>query len=325
MKTRILELLTLSGNHFLSGEDMSRVCGISRAAVWKHIDHLKKEGYTIEAFTNKGYRLLENTEMMEPVFFKLPLNRVIGAQHIYLEKVDSTNSVAKAAAKDHPDGTVVISNCQTAGKGRLGRSWDSPENKGIWLSLILKPKVSMTDAMILTQMAGASVCDALLSAGYEAKIKWPNDIVIQGRKVCGILAELSGEPEQLNYVIVGIGINVIQESEDFAEELKGKAISLKMIKSIKVDRNLILELLLERLDYYYALVRKKDTHEITTFCRNNSATLEKQVQVIYNDKIIEGKAIDLTDNGALIIKDLTGQSIEIISGEVSVRGLYGYV
>ncbi len=325
MKRKILELLASSHDHFISGETISRVCGISRAAVWKHIDHLKKEGYLIEAVTKKGYRLLGNDDMLETVFFRLPKDRVIGSSHIYLEEVGSTNVEAKAAALDYPDGSVVISDSQTSGKGRLGRYWDSAKGKGIWLSLILKPRISMAEAMILTQMAGAGVCDALKTAGYEAKIKWPNDVVVQGRKVCGILAEMSGEPEQLNYVILGIGINVNQNPSDFPEELRNKAISLKMVDSEEKSRNLILDLLLERLEHYYALVKNKDTAEIIKFCRNNSATLDNQVKVIYNDKIIEGKAINLTENGGLIIEDQTGQTMEIISGEVSVRGIYGYV
>ncbi len=325
MKRRILELLANRGDKFVSGEEMSRVFGISRAAIWKHIAHLKEEGYAIEAVTKKGYRLMANAEKMETVFYQLPPNRVIGAMHTYMEEVDSTNSAAKAVASDCPDGAVIISNCQTAGKGRLGRSWNSARDKGIFMSLILKPKISMTAAMMLTQMAGAAVCHGLLTAGYEAQIKWPNDIVIQGKKVCGILAEMSGEPECLNYVIIGIGINVNQDLSDFPEELKETAISLKVLKGEKIDRNLILGLILERLDYYYALARNNETAEIVNFCKNNSATLEKQVQVIYNDKIIQGKAIDLTDNGGLVIEDLTGHTMEIISGEVSVRGMYGYI
>lgn len=325
MKRKILELLASSYEHFISGETMSRVCGISRAAVWKHIDHLKKEGYNIEAVTKKGYRLLGNDDMLETVFFRLPKGRLIGSSHIYLEEVGSTNAEAKAAAKDYKDGSVVISDSQTAGKGRLGRYWDSTKGKGIWLSLILKPRISMADAMILTQMAGASVCDALQMAGYEARIKWPNDVVIQGRKVCGILAEMTGEPEQLNYVILGIGINVNQDASDFPEELKDKALSLKMAGSVETSRNSILDTLLERLEHYYALVKNNDTAEIITFCRNNSATLDNQVKVIYNDKTIEGKAINLNENGGLIIEDQAGHTMEIISGEVSVRGLYGYV
>jgi len=325
MKTRILSLLASKDGGFISGEEMSRIFGISRAAVWKHVDHLKKEGYEIEAVTKKGYRLHENKEKMETVFLKLPAKQIIGARYIYLEEVDSTNTWAKIIAKEEPDGTVVIANCQTAGKGRLGKNWDSARNKGIWLSLILKPRASMTEAILLTQLAGAAVCHGLINLGYEAKIKWPNDIVIGDKKVCGILAELSGEPEQLNYVIVGIGINVNQDLEDFPPELHERAASLEMIAPLKADRNQILGHILEELDYYYGLFNDKKTTEIMEFCRKNSATLEKSVKVIYNDKIILGKAINLTDKGALIIEDAEGQAMEIISGEVSVRGLYGYV
>ena len=325
MKSQILRILIENRGSFISGEEMSRICGISRAAVWKHIDHLKKEGYGIEAVTKKGYKLLENREKMETVFLELPKEQVIGSRYIYLAEVDSTNAWAKTIAKEEPDGTVVIANYQTAGKGRFGKTWDSTRAKGIWLSLILKPKASMAEAVLLTQMAGAAVCHALISLGFEARIKWPNDIVIGDKKICGILAELSGEPEQLNYVVVGIGINVNQDLEDFPPDLRDRAASLKMMTSDRVDRNRILAQVLSWLDHYYSRFNNKSTAEIMGFCRENSATLDKSVKVIYNDKIILGKAINLTDKGALIIEDTAGQVMEIISGEVSVRGLFGYV
>ncbi len=325
MRATILGILVSKNKDFVSGEEMSKTLGISRAAVWKHIESLKKEGYSIESITRKGYRLVNGNDMMETVFYNLVPHHGIGKEHVYLEEVDSTNTYAKAVAEQMPDGTVVLSNGQTAGKGRLGRLWDSAGGKGIWMSVILKPAIQMSEAIMLTHMAGAAVCHALCDAGFEARIKWPNDIVINGRKVCGILAEMDGEPDLLRYVVMGIGVNINHQEADFPEELKDKAISLMLASSQIADRNRILRGILEQLDYYYGCIMQNNTQGILSYCKSRSATLNQEVQVIGRNGVIVGEALDLTDRGGLLIKDKTGQTMEIISGEVSVRGIYGYV
>ncbi len=325
MRNTILCMLVRGGNGFVSGEEMSRTAGISRAAVWKHIESLKKDGYEIESVTKKGYRLANGPEMMETVFYRLPDDCRIGREHVYLEEIDSTSTYAKKASDSMPDGAVILADRQTAGRGRRGRQWDSAAGKGIWMSIVFKPSIQMSEAVMMTQMAGASVCDALLRLGYEAAIKWPNDIVIGGKKVCGILAEMEGEPEGLHHVIVGIGVNVNHQEQDFPEEIRNKATSLMLVSGRTACRSDILIEILTRLDYYYQCIAEHRTNEIIEFCRENSATLGREVTVISGDGSVTGKAVALTGAGGLIIEDTAGQAMEIISGEVSVRGIYGYV
>jgi BirA family transcriptional regulator, biotin operon repressor / biotin---[acetyl-CoA-carboxylase] ligase len=325
MKSTILGILVRNQNDFISGEQMSRTLGISRAAIWKHIEALKKEGYEIESVTKKGYKLTVDSSRMETVFYDLTPQNGIGREHVNLEEVDSTNNYAKSIAERVPDGTVVISDRQNAGKGRMGRFWDSASGKGIWMSVVLKPELRMTEAIMMTHMAGAAVCDGLCRAGFDAKVKWPNDIVINGRKVCGILAEMVGEPDRLKYVVIGIGVNVNHLLADFPEELQEKAISLLIASNQPVDRNMILSGILERLDHYYGCILQNRSNEILEFCKQRSATLQQDVKILDRDNMIVGKAVDISDRGGLLVEDMNGQRVEIISGEVSVRGLFGYV
>jgi len=324
MRNLILGALVRSGD-FVSGEEISRLTGISRAAVWKHMETLKKEGYDIESVTKKGYKLIDGDAHPETVFFRLPAECVIGREYVYLDEVESTNTLARSKAGSMPDGSVIIADRQISGRGRMGRHWDSAGGKGIWMSVILKPAIRTAEAMVMTHMAGAAVCDALCRCGFQALIKWPNDIVMNGRKVCGILAMLEGEPDMLHHVIIGIGVNVSHAEEDFPQELLDKATSLRIEAKQPVDRNMILENIIERLDFYYKCLERRDTGVIMDFCRQKSATLGREVRIIEPDGELRGKAVALTDKGGLVIEDDQGRATEIISGEVSVRGIYDYV
>lgn len=325
MKNKTLEILLRNTNEYISGEEISKELGVTRTAIWKHISILKNEGYVFIASSKKGYKIINADEILESGFYDLPSEQIIGRNYYYLDEVDSTNSYSKKIAVESPDGTVVISDVQTKGKGRLGRTWESKDKKGLWMSVILKPKIPISGVFILSHIAGVAVCRTLLEEGYNASIKWPNDVLINSKKVCGILCELDGEAERVNYVVIGIGLNLKQEIEDFPIEIREKATSLFLEDSEKIREREILKKILINLEHLYNILTNEGPEKIIQYAKENSATIGKDVQIIYNNDTITGKAIDINHNGGLVIETKDGQTMEIISGEVSVRGIYGYV
>ncbi|MEI8217218.1 MAG: biotin--[acetyl-CoA-carboxylase] ligase [Eubacteriales bacterium] len=325
MKQKTLQILFKNANHYISGEEISKELGVSRTAIWKYISLLKSDGYMIDAASKKGYKLANAKDLMESAFYDLPEGQLIGSKYHYLKEIDSTNSYSKKIAKESKEGTVVISNLQTNGKGRLGKSWESLGGKGLWMSVILKPRISISGIFMLSHLAGAAVCKALIEEGYNSGIKWPNDVVINGKKVCGILCELDGEPERLNYVIVGIGLNLTHDMNDFPEEIRVRATSLLQEDDRTVQSKVILEKILINLDFFYKQLCMGNSMEIIKYAREHSETIGKEIKVIYNDDTLIGKAIDINDVGGLLIETKDGQAMEIISGEVSVRGINGYI
>jgi len=327
MKDLIIKELIEHKGTFISGQQISKKYHITRANVWKYIQKLKEEGYQIDSVTNKGYRLLEVPDRLDMAYLEFDEKWIIGKEYLFLEEIDSTNSYAKKIAPQRQDGTVVLSENQTKGKGRLGRDWKSSYGTGIWMSLILKPDIIPKDAVLLTQVAAAAVVKGInevLDCGV--RIKWPNDIVLGNKKVCGILTELSGEIESINYIVIGIGINVNQNPEDFPQEIEDKATSLKKFTGADISRKAIIKAIMKYMNNYYLQFLKSQSLEgVVEVCREFSATLKKEVRVIQNGKEICGEAIDLSDRGALIVEDREGNRHEIISGEASVRGMYHYV
>ena len=325
MREKVIKAILDSGENFMSGEQLSKKLGISRTAVWKHINALREEGYNIESVNKKGYRLAEKPDDIlssENIAYNLP-TEFIGKKVIHLDTVGSTNDYAKEIGNKVSGGTLIISEQQTKGKGRLGRVWKSKSGDGIWMSLIIKPKIEPYKSPFLTLVAGASVVKALSNLGVEASIKWPNDIIVHNKKICGILTELSAEMERVNYVVIGIGINI--KTIDFPDEIKEKATSLYKegykLSRVDIVRQFCIEF--EKLYKGYILDgNKQDTLEL---CRKYSAIIGKQVYVIKNNKRELVKCIDINENGNLIVKEKNGEIQEIMSGEVSIRGVKGYV
>ena len=318
MKNKILSILK-QNNNYVSGEDMSRSLGISRAAVWKHINNLKKDGYKIVSVTRKGYMLLSVPDIITSERIYPFLNTRFIARNIRcFDEINSTNEAAKAE-HNSPDGTVFISDVQTAGKGRLGRSWISPRGTGIWMSLLLKPDIPLTDISQLTLIAGIAVCRAI---GGASKIKWPNDIVIGTKKVCGILTEMSAETDRINYIVCGIGINV--NTKEFPAELSDKATSILIETGNMTDRCSLIAKVMNEIEPLYEKFIANGFSPLADEYKKNCVTLGREVKVTYRGKDIIGKAIDISSTGGLIL-DTTDGRIEITSGEVSVRGIYGYI
>lgn len=255
---------------------------------------------------------------------KLELNtNFIGKNIIHLETVDSTNDYLKKINNQVEDGTVVISDEQTKGKGRLGRKWQSKSREGIWMSIILKPEIIPYKAPFITLIAGASIVKALNNLQVPAKIKWPNDIVINNKKVSGILTELSADIEKTNYIIVGIGINV--NNSEFDRDLKEKATSLykEHYKLSKVD--IVTEILHELEKLYKDYIDRDCKEETLKICKEYSAIINKDVYIVKENEKELVRCVDINKEGNLIVRDSNNKLKEIISGEVSIRGVKGYV
>lgn len=328
MKEKILHLLKENEKNFISGQGISEKLGVSRTAIWKYINVLKEEGYEIESVSKRGYRLVSSPDLLS--FEEVSKNlhtKYIGKNIMYFSTIDSTNNKAKELALDgSPNGTVVISEEQTLGRGRLGRNWVSPKYKGIWMSIILKPDTDPMNVPKVTQVGAAAVIKTLNELGIKATIKWPNDIVMNNKKICGILTEMSGELNKVNYVIMGIGINVNIDIEDFPEELKDIATSISHEEGRYLKRKDLVSSLLNNFEILYDEFEKEETINLSVnICRENSALIGKEVKIINRGKESIGKAVDLNDEGQLLVQYSDGKIDKIISGEVSIRGLYGYV
>lgn len=325
MREKILKVILDNEKEFISGEELSKKLGISRTAIWKHIRILRSQGYNIESVNKKGYRLVdEPTDLLNPQnIYRNLKTKFIGKNVLHFETIDSTNDYAKKIGNELRDGSVIISEEQTKGKGRLGRVWESKAGEGIWMSIILKPNIIPNKAPFITLIAGASIVKALNILGVDAKIKWPNDITINNKKLSGILTELSAEIERVNYIVVGIGMNV--KDTDFEEELQDKATSLYK-ENYNVSRiDIVKEILCQFEKLYLDYIEKDDKKEVLDICRQYSAIINKEIYVIKNDQKELVDCIGINEEGNLIIKNKDGNLEEIMSGEVSIRGVKGYV
>ncbi|WP_024621493.1 biotin--[acetyl-CoA-carboxylase] ligase [Metaclostridioides mangenotii] len=247
----------------------------------------------------------------------------IGQNILYLDTVNSTNLYAKKIAKENTHGTLIISEEQTAGKGRLGKNWTSNFGEGIWMTIILKPEIKIQNAPFLTLVAGAAVAKSLNSLGLEALIKWPNDITLNNKKICGILTELSAENESVSYIVLGMGINV--NTLNFDKEISAKATSI-LKEGYKIDREIIILNILEEFEKIYKnYVNACDKHETLALNRRFSAIIGKNVYIIESGVRKLKICLDINEDGNLLVQDEDGSITEVNSGEVSVRGEGGYV
>ncbi|MFZ5354807.1 MAG: biotin--[acetyl-CoA-carboxylase] ligase [Bacillota bacterium] len=328
MKEKILSLLKENTGTFVSGEELSNMFSVSRTAVWKAINQLKSMGYEIESQTKRGYRLIESPDYLSAAEIDpLLTTSVIGKHIMYFDSLDSTNNYAKKlAGEDFEEGTVVIAEMQTAGRGRLGRSWISPRGKGIWMTIMLKPDINPLYAQRVTLVAACAVNDAIKEiSGIASGIKWPNDIVANGKKLCGILTEMGAEVDAINYLIVGIGINANLDDDDIPAELAGAATSIKIETGKSMVRKEVVAAILNRFEKYYTgFSRSGSLEDIVDIYKSNLLLLGKQVRAVYKHEEITGEAVDINDAGQLLLRLPDGTIREITSGEVSVRGIYGY-
>lgn len=328
MKEKILSLLINNKNDFISGQKISNDLDVSRAAIWKYINRIKEDGYEIESVTKKGYRLISSPDILTySEINKYLKTEYIGKKIIHFNTIDSTNRKAKElAAIGEDEGTVIISEEQTKGRGRLGRDWISPKYKGIWMSLILRPDINPIHASKLTIIGAAAVVMALHELGRDSYIKWPNDIILNDKKVCGILTEMNAELDKINYIILGIGINVNIDEEDFPEQLRDIATSLKNEFGMLVDRKNLIAKILNNFEFLYEdFIKDGSIKKSIEISNNNSILIGKEIKIISGKDTTVAKALSIDEDGALIVEYLDGTISKIISGEVSVRGLRGYI
>ena len=329
MREKIIEILMDAHGKCVSGEQMSNILGISRAAVWKHMKVLEREGYEIESIPGTGYRLSVIPDIMDSkiISYGLKTKRFGNCIEIY-QTIDSTNSRAKKLALEGAqEGTVVIAETQIAGRGRMDRKWVSPAKKGLWCSIILKPHIAPEKAPQLTVLAAIAIVKALEEfVGLKADIKWPNDILINGKKLCGILAEIQAEPDKIHSVVLGIGINVNMQKDDFPDELKGSATSILIEKGIAISRNNLLLILLENLEVIYdEYIKSNSLFPFLAFYKSHSISIGENVTVIERNSTFEGYAQNIDEDGALLVKTADGNIKKIFSADVSLRRGNTYV
>lgn len=326
MKEEILRLLR-GADGYISGQELCNRFGVSRTAVWKAINQLKEAGYEIEAQQNKGYRLMAAPDLMTEAEIKsLMHTEWVAKEVLYFDTIDSTNTKAQELAeKGYPSGTLVVADKQESGKGRRGRSWVSPSGTGIFMTLMIKPDINPNNASMLTLVAALAVAKAITSVtGEEAMIKWPNDIVVNSKKVCGILTEMNAQFDYINHIVVGIGINVHNES--FPEEISQMASSLMIEAGGKrFHRAQIIAETMSYFEQYYDTFLK--TQDLSALVREYDELLvnrNKSVRVLDPKEPFDGKAMGITPKGELIVDTWESRKL-VSSGEVSVRGIYGYV
>ena len=327
-KQKILSLLNQSEG-YLSGAEMSRQLGISRAAISKAVESLRQEGYEIDAVTNRGYKLLSSPDRLTEgeILPYLSVRHV--ARHLEVfATIDSTNNYLKRESGNLPDGAAAVADQQTGGRGRLGRNFASPEGKGIYYSVLLRPDLPPAEAVNLTAYVAVAVCNGIEEAtGVRPQIKWTNDIVMNGRKVCGILTEMAieGETAALQYIVTGIGVNVNQTAEDWPEELKAIAGSIAQAVRHPVRRGRLAACLLNALDRVYLDWLAGNHASYLEQYRKDCLTVGREVKLLRSGREEIATAIGIDDKFGLIVRHPDGREETVTSGEVSVRGLYGYV
>jgi BirA family biotin operon repressor/biotin-[acetyl-CoA-carboxylase] ligase len=313
IRDKIFTLL-LDADDYVSGEQISNELGVSRAAVWKHIKALQDEGYTIDAVRRKGYRLQSNGIRYEEIEPYLQ-TEWLGREFRYLPEVDSTNIAAKNwATEGAPNGAIVAADLQTSGRGRLGRAWSSPPGTGIWFSIVLRPLISPDRAPQITLTTAVGVAAALRELGYDAGIKWPNDIYIGGRKVCGMLTEMHGSMESVEWVVPGIGINCL--TKDFPPEIAETATSLALASDKPVIRAQVAAAIFNKLEQYYTVLYEQGFAEIRKEWLANNITLGKRVKITTLTETMFGEAIDMQEDGSLLVKKEGGDEFALVTGDV---------
>lgn len=331
-RSDILACLRNSGD-YVSGQQLCDRLGVSRTAVWKVINQLKEEGYRIESVPSRGYRLIESPADIysESEIVSRLHTKWAGQRLIFFESTGSTNPDAKRFAEEGaPHGTTVVADRQTAGRGRRGRSWESPAGSSIYFTIVIRPSFSPEKASMVTLVMALSVAEAIHElTGLDTGIKWPNDIVVNGKKVVGILTEMSMTPEmnEIQFLVAGVGVNVNQGSaEEFPQELRETATSLKMESGRQVDRAGLLARILARFEEDYEAFERALTLSVLKE-RYESRLVGRDAMVRVLDPAGEYTGISrgITDTGELVVEKETGETVLVYAGEVSVRGLYGYV
>lgn len=307
----------------VSGADLARGMEVSRAAVWKAIEELRKLGYDIEATPHLGYRLVNSPDVLhaDDLATRLDPSCLIGRDIRVFRETASTSDVVEKLARDNArEGVVVFAESQTRGRGRLGRKWSSPAGKGLWFSTLLRPGFSPRETTRLTVAAAVAMARAIESATQlKPDIKWPNDLLLGSRKVAGVLTELRAELDRVKYVIVGIGLDVNQTPSEFPSGLREMATSLRIEGGRKIDRASLAATVLRELDGTYALVRGGSFDALANEWEDRCTTLGHDVKIRVGSRLIEGRAESLNPDGALLVRTQHGRLEHVTGGDVTLE------
>ena len=321
--SQILKALRNGAGGSVSGVELSQKLGLSRAAIWARVSDLRSLGYQIEAQPHSGYKLLSAPDLLhaDDLLARLGGVETIGRDIRVFQETTSTSDIVEKLARDGVDeGIAVFAESQTRGRGRLGRKWVSPSGKGLWFSILLRPRIRLQEATQLTVASGVALRRAIESeTGLQATIKWPNDILVRGKKVGGILTELKAELDRVAYAMVGIGVDVNLNANDFPGDLKKTATSLKLESGAAIGRAELAVRILRELDSDYRRIREDALEAVADEWEKHCATIGHQVQIRVGDRQIRGRAESLADDGSLLVRTEHGHLESIIGGDVTLE------
>lgn len=315
---KIINILR-STDSLISGEELSQELNISRVAVWKHIENLRQLGYKIEARSHRGYHFISAPDRLLAMEIRYGLkSKFIGQDIRAYEEVSSTNDLAlDLARKGTKEGTVVVAESQTRGRGRIGRSWFSPPGKGIWASIIFYPALRPGELGQMNLIMGVAIAEAIKKeTGLPLELKWPNDIIISGKKVGGILIDMSAEMDKVKNLVGGFGINVNLGQKEFSDILKESASSLSLEKGDFIDRLSLFREMLYQIEFYYTLFKEKGFVPIREKWLSYSRTLGRYIRVDLADRNIYGQAMDIDEVGALQVRLENGMVEKLTAGDI---------
>ncbi|MCK4623026.1 MAG: biotin--[acetyl-CoA-carboxylase] ligase [Desulfuromonadales bacterium] len=318
-RDKILSLFRSHPEAFISGQEISRMLNVSRAAVWKQVESLREQGFEIEAQRSRGYRLLNGPDLLLGGEIKKDLNRQLIGRSIHcLNEIDSTNVRARQLAEEGAtDGTVVVADRQSAGRGRLGRRWESPSAVNLYCSILLRPQIPVQQAPQLTFLSAVAVAE-ILNQLYQlpARVKWPNDVLVGEAKIAGLLNEMNAETDQIHFVILGIGVNLNMTREQFPTQLNYPATSVLLETGQKADRTVFIRALIEKLDAYYLEFKAEGFIPIRRRWEALSDLMDSRVQVDMGSGFLQGTVVGLDSDGALRLQRDDGHVERILAGDV---------
>lgn len=323
LDVQILNALRAAGDGAVSGAELSQHLGVSRAAIWARIRELRALGYEIEAGPHLGYRLLETPDVLhaDDLLSRLGRARVIGRDIRVFQQTTSTNDIVDKLARDGVrEGAVVFAESQTKGRGRLGRQWLSPARKGLWFSVLLRPHLPPLQTTQLTVAAATALRRAIAThTGLKADIKWPNDVLMHGKKVAGILMELTAEVDQVKYVVLGMGVDVNLSAEDLPAELRKLATSLKAESGKEISRPALAVAILRELDHDYGRIGQGDFAAVADEWEKHCTTLGHRVVIRIGERRLQGRAEALGEDGALLLRTEHGHLERVLGGDVALE------
>ncbi|PYI54886.1 biotin--[acetyl-CoA-carboxylase] ligase [Paenibacillus flagellatus] len=319
MEQRILAYFEQRPNEYVSGEQLSELLECSRTAVWKHIRSLRERGYTFEAVPRKGYRLIGVPDRLNAAELLAALRtRSMGRSIKLFDAVESTQTIAhKLAEQGAAEGTLVLAEQQTAGRGRMGRRWHSPKGKGVWMSLVLRPQIPIHFTPQLTLLVAVALCRTVRKLGPDVPvaIKWPNDLLVEGKKISGILLESNAEDERLRYVIAGVGVSVNLEKDDYPDELRSVATSLRIASGREWSRAELIRTFLEQFEALYELYHAEGFEPIRSAWEAQTISIGRPIRARTPKGDVEGVAESIDEMGALLVRQPDGAIVKLYSAE----------